>query len=478
MKHAGILLLCLMIAATATAQETLWGMAAARGTTNGTVFRTDSAGNGYIDVYTFSDTSLGIEPYGSLIQASDGMLYGLTSRGGALGFGVLFQINPLTGVYTKKHDFDSVNGRTPFGSLVEAPNGKLYGMTNAGGALIWPAKDRGVIFEFDPATNVFTKKKDLLPKNAAWAYGSLVLGPEGHLYGLSSAGGVDGAGMVFQYNYVLDSFSHFGSFISGPAWEGYAPRGSMTFASNGFFYGFSRYGQALGSGGGVVFRFDASIGIWDRMSSVYKFSELDPDSANGYELLGSPIQATDGNLYGMTVYGGSFGAGTLFSYDFVANTFTKLHDFNPDTDGYAPFGTLTQASNSMLYGLTTSEGGQARLFQYNILTGEFTVKANVTGTPYYTALTKVTTPPAHVISMKEPSSWTVFPNPTHDQLVLSIDDLPANSTYQLQDEQSRIVLAGNAKRVNTLDISHLPAGIYTLVVRAGLQVSSKTIIKN
>ncbi len=47
-------------------------------------------------------------------------------------------------VFTKKIDFDGLNnGSNPYGSLIEADNGKLYGMTKFGGT------GNGVLFEYD-----------------------------------------------------------------------------------------------------------------------------------------------------------------------------------------------------------------------------------------------------------------------------------------------------------------------------------------
>lgn len=81
----------------------------------------------------------------------------MTSRGGASGdFGVLFQFDPVTSNYTKKLDFEgTANGGHPYGSLMQASDGKLYGMTNVGGV-----NGYGVLFQFDPATSTYTKKLD------------------------------------------------------------------------------------------------------------------------------------------------------------------------------------------------------------------------------------------------------------------------------------------------------------------------------
>src|SRR5687767_5407846 len=94
-------------------QKKLWGMSAGNGSGYGTIFMTDSVGDNYTDVFTFSNPTDGIDPYGSLIQATDGKIYGMTRNGGANNFGTIFRIDPMTFVYTKVHDFDSTNGKHP-----------------------------------------------------------------------------------------------------------------------------------------------------------------------------------------------------------------------------------------------------------------------------------------------------------------------------------------------------------------------------
>jgi uncharacterized repeat protein (TIGR03803 family) len=79
------------------------------------------------------DGANGAIPQGSLMQASDGKLYGMTSYGGSSVAGDIFSFDPSTSTYTKLKDFDGINGRNPWGSLIEASDGKLYGMTYAGG---------------------------------------------------------------------------------------------------------------------------------------------------------------------------------------------------------------------------------------------------------------------------------------------------------------------------------------------------------
>jgi uncharacterized repeat protein (TIGR03803 family) len=129
----------------------LWNF---NGGDRGVLFEYDVATNVYTKKFDFSDAD-GSRPTGSLIKASNGMLYGMTSRGGANNLGVLFEYDAATNVYTRKFDFSYSDGIFPYGSLKQASNGKLYGMTSSGGA-----NGKGVLFEYDFINNVYIKKLD------------------------------------------------------------------------------------------------------------------------------------------------------------------------------------------------------------------------------------------------------------------------------------------------------------------------------
>ena len=108
----------------------------------------------------------------NLIQASDGKLYGMTGNGGndyiggtGFGGGAIFSFDPSSSTYTKLKNFDLHNGAYPSGSLMEASNGKLYGMTSEGGST-----GDGVIFSFDPSSSTLTKLTDFGGTNGANPY--------------------------------------------------------------------------------------------------------------------------------------------------------------------------------------------------------------------------------------------------------------------------------------------------------------------
>jgi len=60
------------------------------------------------------------------------MRNGTTIYGGGNNFGTVFRITS-GGVLTTLHSFNSTDGTGPYGGLVQATNGKLYGTTSEGG---------------------------------------------------------------------------------------------------------------------------------------------------------------------------------------------------------------------------------------------------------------------------------------------------------------------------------------------------------
>jgi uncharacterized repeat protein (TIGR03803 family) len=93
---------------------------------------------------------------------------------------------------------------------------------------------------------------------------------------------------------------------------------------------------------------------------------------------GGLVQATDGNFYGATNFGGANGVGTIFRMA-ADGTVTTLHDFN-GTDGALPYAALIQAADGDLYGTTLEGGTFDRGTAYKMsLDGTHSVLYNFTG---------------------------------------------------------------------------------------------------
>lgn len=130
----------------------------------GVIFSFDPATNFFTRLYNFDITN-GRNPYGSLIQANDGYMYGMTKWGGTNDEGVIFSFDAANSIYTNIHNFDYTNGGLPLGSLLQASDGKLYGMTSVGGT-----NGSGVAFSFEPVTNTYIRRADFMGNNGAFPY--------------------------------------------------------------------------------------------------------------------------------------------------------------------------------------------------------------------------------------------------------------------------------------------------------------------
>lgn len=181
----------------------LYGTTSQGGTYNkGVIFSMDTTGV-FSNLYSFGgNTFNSIYPLGNLIEATNGLLYGMAFTGGLYDDGVIFSFNPASNTYIDVFDFDYANGRNATGSLIEAADGKLYGMTENGGT-----NNIGVLFRYDISTNVYKKLIDFDYTNGATPQGSLFQASNGKLYGMTSGGGLDSAGVIFNYTITDSTFT-------------------------------------------------------------------------------------------------------------------------------------------------------------------------------------------------------------------------------------------------------------------------------
>jgi uncharacterized repeat protein (TIGR03803 family) len=338
----------------------LWGMTPAGGdSSNGVIFNYDSIGAAYTVVKNMPGSD-GIEPNGNLIQATDGNFYGLTSSGGTYNNGVIVEWNPITKKETVLHSFGSgIDGVSPYGNLIQAADGNLYGLTNKGGA-----KNDGVIFEWNTTTLLETVLYSFAGgvTDGQYPYGSLIQAKDGNLYGMTYVGGVNSAGVIFEWNTTTPGETVLYSF-GNMTDDGINPRGDLMQAKDGNFYGLTFSGGKQNHG--AIFEFNATLLTED---TVYSFKAGATDGSRPY---GSLIQAVDGNFYGLTEQGGAPNYGIIFEWNTITLAETELYAFAGGlTDGRNPEGSLMQAKDGNLYG-TTDAGGPAAdggIFEWNTTT--------------------------------------------------------------------------------------------------------------
>lgn len=314
----------------------------------GILFEYDPLNNKYSIGKDLIDEIDGQYPKGSLMQASDGKLYGMTSYGGLNNKGVIFEFDPFTYSYNVIHNFNGTDGERPYGGLIQASNGKLYGMTYQGGT-----SGKGVIFEYDIYYDIYTKIYDFT-SNYSNPNGDLYEASDGKLYGLTC-----NHGLLFSYDYVTDNFTILYTFFSNPN-SGEYPYGSLIEGSVGKLYGLTEEGPVYTFGS--LFEYDF---INDSLRTVFCFNN---NPFYGCSPYGSLEKAANGKLYGLTSNVGPNYIGTIFEYDPINDTLIKIFDFNNITGG-EPLGTLLYASNGKFYGLTNTGAseGYGSLFEYDLI---------------------------------------------------------------------------------------------------------------
>ena len=124
----------------------------------GTIFEINPKTNQLTTLYTFCPQTGcldGLDPMGTLIQATDGNLYGTTNQGGLYGSGTIYQWNPTAGAFSVIVSFPG-NFSTGAG-LMQATNGKLYGTTVYGGTSPNCPYGCGSIFSLDLGLSPFVR---------------------------------------------------------------------------------------------------------------------------------------------------------------------------------------------------------------------------------------------------------------------------------------------------------------------------------
>jgi uncharacterized repeat protein (TIGR03803 family) len=181
----------------------LYGTALAGGTgyLGGTIYKLSTAGM-VLWTYPFPSGRGGANPYGPLVQASDGNFYGTTFDGGSSGnYGTVFKLDQ-DGKVSILHTFDYFDGDEPEAGLTQGTDGALYGTTTAGGSAGY-----GTLFNITTG-GTFTLLYDfgvsgMTPEAAP------VQDTNGVFYGTTYAGGKYGYGTVYSLNMGLGPFVTF-----------------------------------------------------------------------------------------------------------------------------------------------------------------------------------------------------------------------------------------------------------------------------
>src|SRR5271165_6609804 len=147
-------------------------------------------------LHTFSGPD-GLSPYSGVTLDRAGNLYGTTYGGGASQLGTVYQLkrHGSSYVHNQLHTFAGGNdGEQPFGGVIFGPDGAVYGTTSAGGP-----NGAGTVFTLRPPVTAChtalcpwteTLLFDVGRSNLSYPiYGEVAFDQSGNLYGTTAFGG-------------------------------------------------------------------------------------------------------------------------------------------------------------------------------------------------------------------------------------------------------------------------------------------------
>ncbi len=274
----------------------------------------------------------------------------------------------LTTLYSFCSLANCTDGALPNGGLVEGANGNFYGTTEIGGGgkdtsicVPWyydpPVSGCGTVFEITSAGKLQTLysfcSKDKCT-DGDLPYTGMTLGSDGIFYGTTYGGGntiatsicvTPGCGTIFRMSQAGELTTMYRFCLlaneANPCLSGVNPETTLVQATDGNLYGTA----------GNIF----SITPTDKLTVIRH--------GRGIPAISGMIQATDGNFYA-TQWGGlakcSEGSpcGDILKFQ-SSGTYNFLYDFCEQSgcaDGALPASGLMQATNGILYG-TTLFGG-------------------------------------------------------------------------------------------------------------------------
>ncbi len=185
------------------------------------------------------------------------------------------------------------------------------------------------------------------------SWGQMLLGADGNYYGTTQNGGSGscnmGCGTVFKVT-PNGTLTTLHSFTGSP--DGALPFAGLVQAPNGDLYGVTLAGGTSANcspNGASGCGTVFTITLSGTLTTLHSFNGLDGNGPGAPLLL-----ASDGNYYGTTAGGARYGGGTAFKIT-PSGTLSTLHVWS-GPEGYSPTAAMIQATDGNLYGTTFSGG--------------------------------------------------------------------------------------------------------------------------
>ncbi len=320
----------------------------------GTVYKLTADGQESV-IYAFQGGADGYAPGVTLLIDGEGNLYG-AAAGGDYGLGLVFKLTK-EGTKATLHSFagGTDDGGSPNGDLLADADWNLYGVTITGGTGDCTG-GCGTVFKItsDGEESILYSFAGGSAGDGSYPSGGLVMDAAGNLFGPTLGGGIvrpacshEGCGTVFQL--TSDGQETIVYRFRGEE-DGSGPSGRLAIDAEGNLYGTTARGGTNRREVGTIYKLAP-----DGSKTLLHSFQIRPD---GYTPSDGVILDEEGNLYGVSYFGGPNFNGIVYRVT-PEGDFSSIHAFTePLVEGYGPRGRLLLDNRGILYG-TNLRGGAA-----------------------------------------------------------------------------------------------------------------------
>lgn len=314
----------------------------------GVLAKYDISSGNLTSLHSFGNNEDGKHPQSKLHISDDGLIYGMTTRGGSYNRGVIFQYDTTDNTYETKLSLEgNYFGSRPSNRLIyDTVQQKIYGAARGG------SNNEGILFEADPFTGEYAIAHHFsLTTDGTSPQGRIIKGPDHHLYGVCTSGGEHEAGTLWKFspeNNTLDVLHHFTES------EGKQHEAGLTFnADSTFMAGIARRGGENDDGSLYTYSLEDNSFV-----VMHSFNSQEEGRGNESHL----FLADNGVFYGMTWFGGANNRGAIYAFATEDSSFSTVYNFESNS-GYSR-NSFTRGSGSTLYTMVQHNNGQLIAFDY------------------------------------------------------------------------------------------------------------------
>jgi uncharacterized repeat protein (TIGR03803 family) len=282
----------------------------------GTVFKSSNGGSNF---GVLRNCASGAESSGHVIEGSDGPLYGIVSGANEEGPEGYTQVNELYRINKDGSGYVAVTNGVHPSSLLEGSDGVLYGRWGAFQPIVTRVNKDGSAFDY-------FEFGLLMYSVSHGPFGPLIEAADGGLYGTTfynGGQGINNYGTVYRMNKDGTGKAVLVDFAEVPNAD---HPNCVIQGSDDLLYG--TCGASFGFG-----PLDAVFKVSTNGAGFTILKSFATSGGDGRSPQANLLQGTDGALYGSCAQGGSNGFGTVFKLNKDGSGYTVLHNFTDATGG-------------------------------------------------------------------------------------------------------------------------------------------------